>query len=85
MTVIVSGLCRQPDVLEIRKPSVSRSGEVWDRIFISFSPNLKRLSSGETAILTAVLVEIQVSVIGRRVDGRIACGLHLQVRENQEV
>jgi hypothetical protein len=85
MAVIVSGLCCQPDVLEIHKSSVSRSGEVSDRLFISFSPNLKWLSSGETEIFTAVLMEIQVSVVGRRVDGRIACCLHLQYNENQEV
>jgi hypothetical protein len=65
MVVIVSGLCCQPGVLEIHKSSVSRSGEVSDRIFISFSPNLKWLSSGETGILTAVLMEIQVFVIRR--------------------
>jgi hypothetical protein len=85
MIVIVSGLCCQPDVLEIRKSSVSRSDEISDRIFISFSPNLKWLSSGENESLTTVLVEIQVSVIGRRVDGRIACCLHLQDHENEEV
>jgi hypothetical protein len=85
MAVIVSGLFCQPDVLEIHKSSVSGSGEVSDRMFISFSPNLKWLSSGETEILTAVLMEIQVSVIGRRVDGRMACCCHLQDHENQEV
>jgi hypothetical protein len=65
MAVIVSGLCCQPDVLNIHKSSVSRSGEVLDGIFISFSPNLKWLSLGATEILTAVLMEIQVFVIKR--------------------